>query len=151
MNRDRTPWWHAIPLKQMTPDQWESLCDGCAKCCLQKIEDEEGTVYYTELACALLDTERCRCGDYHNRHERVPGCVWLRPEDLDEFYWLPPTCAYRLVAEGRPLPDWHHLVCGDHERIHRVGASVAGRCRSHSGVPEECWDEHVIDWPLESP
>ncbi|MGC9457261.1 MAG: YkgJ family cysteine cluster protein, partial [Halothiobacillaceae bacterium] len=115
------------------------------------IEDEEGTVYYTELACRLLDRDSCRCTDYANRHERVPGCVWLRPEDLEDFYWLPPGCAYRLIAEGKALPEWHHLVCGDPNRVHNVGRSVAGRSRSEEGVPEDHWDEHVVDWPLESP
>jgi len=145
------PWWERIPLTEMTRRQWESLCDGCAKCCLQKIEDEAGTVYYTELACDLLETDSCRCTDYINRHERVPGCVWLRPEDLNDFYWLPTSCAYRLLASGQPLPDWHPLVCGDPRRIHEQGRSVAGRVMRCSRVDEAQWDAHVVDWPLEEP
>jgi len=146
------PWWETTPLNSMTVEQWESLCDGCAKCCLQKLEDEEdGTVYYTDLACNLLDTETCRCTDYQNRHERVAGCVWLKPEHLGTFYWLPDSCAYRLLAEGRPLPSWHHLISNDRRLIHQLSRSVSGRCQPASSMDESRWDEHVVEWPLEQP
>ncbi|OYY30679.1 MAG: hypothetical protein B7Y58_11920, partial [Halothiobacillus sp. 35-54-62] len=118
------PFWKTKRLSQMSPTEWESLCDGCAKCCLQKIVDEaddEQEVFYTELACDLLNLGTCRCGDYTHRHARVPTCVWLKPEDLDEFHWLPATCAYRRLAEGRDLPDWHPLKTGRPESAREAG------------------------------
>jgi len=133
----------------MTAEEWESLCDGCAKCCLQKLGDEEGNVYYTELTCNLLDGEACRCTDYLNRHARVPECVWLRPEDLDEFDWLPPTCTYRRLAEGRDLPDWHPLKTGQKDSTITTGYSVCGRSRPVGDLPDEDWQEHLAEWPLE--
>lgn len=123
--------WERIPLNQLSPEQWESLCDGCAKCCVTKYEDEDtGAIHYTDVACHLLDQDGCQCSDYHNRSERVPDCVTLTPATIAEPYWLPETCAYRLVAEGKPLPDWHPLVCADPDAVHRVGQSVRGRVES---------------------
>ena len=133
----------------MTSEEWELLCDGCAKCCLQKLGDEEGNVYYTELACNLLDEGSCRCSDYRNRHERVPGCVWLKLEDLDEFDWLPPTCAYRRLAEGRDLPEWHPLRTGRWDSTRTAGYSVCGRAQPVGTLSEEEWADHLADWPLE--
>ena len=110
------PFWQTKTLTDMSRDEWESLCDGCAKCCLQKLEDEDsGKVYYTKVVCRYLDEARCRCSHYQERNELVPTCVWLRPEDVAEFHWLPSTCAYRLIADGKDLPDWHHLVSGSRE------------------------------------
>jgi uncharacterized cysteine cluster protein YcgN (CxxCxxCC family) len=136
----------------MNPAEWESLCDGCAKCCLQKIVDEEDDaqeVFYTELACDLLDLGTCRCGDYAHRQARVPTCVWLKPEDLDEFHWLPATCAYRRLAEGRDLPAWHPLKTGRFESAREAGFTVTGRARHVAGLDEADWPEHIADWPLE--
>ncbi len=141
-----TPFWQQIPLDQMSPSQWESLCDGCARCCLQKLEDEEsGEVFYTELVCHYLDEGACRCTVYRERNTLVPTCVWLKPEHIPEFHWLPETCAYRLVAEGQDLPDWHPLISGDPESVHRAGISVRGKVIPDDCVPEEDWEEHLIE------
>lgn len=132
------PFWERIPLAQMSPIQWESLCDGCAKCCVTKYEDEDtGAIHYTDVACHLLDQERCQCTDYPNRSTRVPDCVTLTTETLAQPRWLPATCAYRLVAEGKPLPHWHPLISGDPDLVHRLGLSVRGRveCETTAGDP----------------
>ncbi len=152
MTEQKKPFWLSKRLSEMTAEEWESLCDGCAKCCLQKISDEddsEVTVYYTDLACDLLDLNTCRCGDYQNRHEKVPTCVWLKPEDLDEFHWLPETCAYRRLAEGRDLPEWHPLKTGRADSARTAGFSVIGRARHVDGLDEDDWPEHIVEWPLE--
>ncbi|MEA1051013.1 YcgN family cysteine cluster protein [Lamprobacter modestohalophilus] len=125
--------WERIALDQLSATQWESLCDGCAKCCVNKYEDEDtGAIHYTDVACYLLDQDGCQCTDYPHRSERVPDCVTLTPATLAEPYWLPETCAYRLVAEGKPLPDWHPLICGDPDAVHRLGQSVRGRVESET-------------------
>lgn len=146
------PFWRTVPLDRMTVGQWESLCDGCARCCLNKLEYEDtGEIDWTEIACRLLDDETCRCTDYPNRHERVPDCVALTPEAVRTIPWLPPTCAYRLVAEGRDLYWWHHLVSGDPDTVHYAGISVRGRTLSEEDVPVSLYDDHVVTWPAEDP
>lgn len=143
------PWWKAKPLAEMTLDEWESLCDHCAKCCLIKLEDEEdGTVYYTDVACDLLDGGTCQCKDYKNRETLVPDCLRLTPDNLDQLYWMPPSCAYRLLYEGKNLPTWHHLVSGDKDSIKRTKQSIAGRFVYAADVDEKHWEEHVVTWPL---
>ena len=145
MPSDDPPFWKTIPLDRMTQAQWESLCDGCAQCCLQKIEDEDTReIYYTNIACDLLDAENCRCTHYTERSQRVPTCVTLTPEHLKDPYWLPPTCAYRLLAEGKPLPDWHPLVSGDPDSVELSGHSVRGRTVPESEADD--WEFHLIDW-----
>lgn len=140
-----TPFWEGSRLEDIPPEQWESLCDGCGKCCLNKYEDEDtGAMHYTNVACRLLDHDTCRCGNYANRAGLVPDCITLTPEHLREPGWLPETCAYRRVAEGRPLPAWHHLRCGDPEAVHRAGASVRGRVVCEREVEEPLW--HLVDW-----
>ncbi len=138
--------WKRKSLQEMSQTEWESLCDGCGKCCLQKLEDEEdGTVYYTNIVCRYM-TDDCRCSEYKDRHELVPNCVWLKPEHVDEFFWLPSTCAYRLLAEHKDLPPWHPLVTGDPELIHTTNISIAHmELVKDDQVPEEQWQDHVID------
>ncbi|RLQ89510.1 YcgN family cysteine cluster protein [Notoacmeibacter ruber] len=127
----KAPFWTWKPLETMSPEEWESLCDGCGKCCLAKLEDEDtGDIYWTSVGCRLFDAKTCRCSDYANRLARVPDCVDLTPEKVRTLPWLPSTCAYRLIAEGKPLPSWHHLVCGDTDRIHRQGESMRGRVKA---------------------
>ncbi len=139
--------WKEKSLKEMTHEEWESLCDGCGKCCLQKLQDEEtGQIYYTQLSCHLMDNDTARCTDYQNRLVRVPSCIKLTRERITEFEWLPFSCAYRRVYEGRGLADWHYLVCGDRNAVHRAGVSVAGRVIHNEGVLEEDWEEHIIHW-----
>lgn len=139
--------WQSKSLAEMTSEEWESLCDGCAKCCLQKLEDEEtGEVFYTKVVCRFLDEQRCQCQHYLERNERVPNCVWLRPEDVDKFHWLPSTCSYRLIAEGKPLPEWHHLISGNKNTVHQAGISVKGRVLSEEFVHPDGLEEHIIRW-----
>ena len=140
-------YWRETPLAEMTAYQWEALCDGCAKCCLQKLEDEDdGEVYYTRLACQLLDLETCQCTDYPNRLQRVPNCLQLSADKLEDFHWLPVTCAYRLVAEGKDLPDWHPLISGSRESVHTRKISLRDRAKSELSVPEADWQDEVIHW-----
>ncbi|MBV7255739.1 YcgN family cysteine cluster protein [Pacificimonas sp. WHA3] len=121
------PFWETVPLEKMTRDQWESLCDGCGKCCLMKMEDEDtGDVIPTNIACRLLDRDTCRCSDYRRRKAHVPDCVRLTAARIETFAWLPTTCAYRLVAQGETLPEWHPLVSGDPDSVHEAGISVRG-------------------------
>ena len=141
------PFWKTKSLEEMTPAEWEALCDGCAKCCLLKLEDEDtGDIAYTRLHCRLLDAETCRCSNYQNRKRHVPDCVQLTPKSVGEIRWMPRSCAYRLVLEGKDLPDWHHLVCGDRDRIHREGHSVMGRTVSEDTVLEEDQVDWIVDW-----
>lgn len=142
------PFWRERRLEELSRKEWESLCDGCARCCLLKLEDEEtAEVAYTRVACRLLDSHSCRCTDYRRRLRRVPGCLRLTPESLPRAArWLPDTCAYRLLWEGRDLPEWHPLVTGDPESVHRAGISVRGRTVCETQVPEDEEEDHVIDW-----
>ncbi len=141
------PFWDHKSLAEMTPAEWESLCDQCGKCCMHKLEDEDtGKVYYTDIACRLLDTDSCRCSDYEHRLERVHDCVQLRQENVTELDWLPETCAYRRVSEGRGLADWHPLISGDQLSVLRAGKSVRGRCISEYSVAEDDYQDHIIRW-----
>jgi len=143
------PFWRAKRLEDMTADEWESLCDGCAKCCLVKLEDmDTGAIDHTDVACRLLDLGTCRCQDYVHRQVRVPDCVVLRPDTLAGLHWMPQSCAYRRLSEGKDLPWWHHLVSGSRETVHEAGASVRGRVISEADVADEDLPDHIVDWPL---
>ncbi|MEQ9144353.1 MAG: YcgN family cysteine cluster protein [Parvibaculaceae bacterium] len=145
---DSEPFWRTKSLTEMTRQEWESLCDGCAKCCLVKLEDEDtGELEYTDIACHLLDDETCQCGDYANRAEKVPDCVKLTPKNVGELSWMPSSCAYRLVAEGKDLPWWHPLVSGEEESVHLAGISVRGRVVSENDVPDDDLEGRIVTWP----
>ncbi len=144
------PFWKTKTLEQMTTAEWESLCDGCGRCCLHKLRDEvTDVVSFTNVACHLLDLHSCACSDYARRQEKVPDCVALTPQALEEIDWLPPSCAYRRLAEGRDLAWWHPLVSGDPQTVHTAGVSVRGRTISerHSGPLEH----HLVEWPGRPP
>ena len=142
--------WETLDLAQMSERQWEAICDGCGRCCLIKLEDEaDGTVYYTDIACRLLDLASCRCLDYANRQGRVPACIKLSPQNLGELWQMPPSCSYRRLAEGRGLPEWHHLLTGDQETVHQAGFSVRGLAGSESEVHDnEELEDRLVDWPV---
>lgn len=139
------PFWETTSLKDMSREQWESLCDGCALCCLHKLEDEDtNEVYYTEVHCRYMDSDNCRCTVYQERQKKVPNCVWLTPEQASEFRWLPESCAYRVLAEGRKLADWHPLISGDPDSVHQANISIKGKGVADDQVAEEDWEDHII-------
>lgn len=142
----RKEFWK-LPLGSLDPSEWEALCDGCGKCCLNKIEFEDtNELAFTRVACKLLDGQSCQCSSYPDRHKYVPDCVVLTPKKLKEIaWWLPATCAYRLRTEGKPLYDWHYLISGDRESIHRAGASVQGWTVSEVSVSEDDWEDYIIE------
>lgn len=151
INRDglRPRFWERFPLGKLSPSEWEALCDGCGKCCLNKLEDEETQeVAFTRIGCRLLDDETCRCAQYDIRKQIVPECVVLTPKTLPEIaYWMPTTCAYRLLQEGKPLYDWHPLISGDPETVHEAGVSVRGWTVPEFEIPEEEWEDYIIEEP----
>src|SRR6476660_3153397 len=150
---DDIPFWRRKTLTQLTQQEWESLCDGCGRCCLNKLEDEEtGRIYFTDVGCRLLDAETWRCADYEHRLTKVPDCLQLTPENVGELNWLPPTCGYRLVAQGKDLYWWHPLVSGDPETVHIAGVSVRGRVsKSETEVPEDQLEDYLVSWPMRVP
>lgn len=150
---DEQPFWRRKTLAEMTPDEWESLCDGCGRCCLNKLEDvDTGRVYYTDVGCRLLDGATCRCKDYPRRSELVTDCVRLSPDNVADLKWLPPTCAYRLLARGRDLYWWHPLVSGDPESVHAAAISVRGRVAlSEEDLSIEEYEERIVSWPARLP
>lgn len=141
------PFWRTTPLDEMSEEQWESLCDGCGKCCLHKLEDEDsGEVYYTRVACDLLDLKNGRCKDYEHRFEKVPDCIDLRAMETRTYHWLPATCAYRLLHEGQDLPEWHYLISGRPGLVHKARCSVRGRAIHESRVDLENLEEEIVRW-----
>lgn len=141
--------WKTKTLEEMSASEWESLCDGCARCCLEKLEDEDtGKIYFTHVSCRLLDAGTCACKDYANRSAQVPDCVRLTPENVRTLNWLPPSCAYKLVAEGRDLYWWHPLVSGDPNTVHEAGVSVRGRVYgTEDDIPDADLEDHIVKWP----
>ena len=139
--------WQELPLSEMTRTQWESLCDGCGRCCLHKIEDEDtNEIYFTDVACRYLDEETCQCPHYKTRQSKVPDCLTIYPNWGKKFLWLPTTCAYRLLSENKPLFDWHPLISGDVNSVHLAGISVRGRTYRDDEIPQEEVYKHVINW-----
>ncbi|MHA6326260.1 YcgN family cysteine cluster protein [Roseivivax sp. CAU 1753] len=141
--------WEEKPLARMSPAEWEALCDGCGKCCLNKLEDEDtGQVELTRIACRLFDDATCRCAKYDTRHSFVPECIVLNPKTIAQHaYWLPRTCAYRLLWDGRPLYDWHPLISGTAESVHEAGVSVRGMTVPEFEIDEDDWEDHIIEEP----
>ncbi|MCB4768944.1 YcgN family cysteine cluster protein [Ancylobacter sp. Lp-2] len=148
-----TPFWKRTPLEAMSAAEWESLCDGCGRCCLVKLQDEDTeAIAYTDIGCQLLDDFGCHCRDYPNRQAQVPDCVRLTPDVVRTLEWLPPSCGYRLIAEGRDLYWWHHLVSGDRDTVHAAGVSVRGRVAAlEDDLPLEDFVDHMVRWPLRLP
>ena len=146
---DERPFWKRKRMEEMSGAEWESLCDGCGRCCLNKLQEEGSErTYFTDVACKLLDCTTARCRDYKNRQKKVSDCVLLTPKSVRRIVWLPPTCAYRLVADGRDLYWWHPLVSGDPETVRAAGVSVVGRVHlTEDQVPDEELEEHIVKWP----
>lgn len=139
------PFWKTKKLTEMSREEWESLCDNCGKCCLNKLEDEDtGEIFFTSVVCDLIDLKTCRCTRYQNRTQLVPDCIDIKSEEFVQFDWLPSTCAYRLVAEEQDLPSWHPLITGQGESVHDAGVSI----RSYAITESESSDllDHVIEW-----
>lgn len=140
-------WWNSLTLAELSREQWEALCDGCARCCLHKLQDEDsGEIMYTGVRCRYLVEKSCRCSDYPNRSRLMENCIHLSAGSLAELDWLPATCAYRLRSRGEPLPPWHPLVSGDPESVHRAGISIRGRSISDEYVHPDGFDEHIVSW-----
>ncbi len=139
--------WRRKTLREMNRKEWESLCDGCALCCLHKVEDEDTQeVFYTTVVCHLLDTDTCQCTEYEKRCELVPTCIRLQPEDVENFDWLPMTCSYRLIHEGKDLPDWHPLLTGDRASVIEANASVLS---VYEVMDNQISEDQLIDFILD--
>ena len=146
-NMKPAPFWVRKPLEAMSREEWESLCDGCGRCCVNKLWDPQARrIRFTAVACRLLDRKTCRCRDYPRRTQRVPDCAVLSPASQADFDILPRSCAYRRLAEGRPLASWHPLVSGRAESVHEAGISVRGKVLSEEWVHPADLDDHVVDW-----
>jgi hypothetical protein len=145
LDGEHKPYWRTKKLEDMSPAEWEALCDGCGKCCLIKLIDEDtDEIHFTKLACKLLDTGSCRCRDYENRKKKVPDCVKIDARKVRELKWLPKTCAYRLLAEGKDLAWWHPLVSGSSETVHEAGISVRGIARGEGRVDPANYVRYIV-------
>jgi uncharacterized cysteine cluster protein YcgN (CxxCxxCC family) len=147
------PFWKQKALEALNPREWESLCDGCGRCCLVKLEEQDsGEIHFTDIACKLFNMGTCRCSDYAHRRRKVHDCIKLTPAKVRTLSWLPPTCAYRMVAEGRDLAWWHPLVSGSATTVHAAGVSVQGRVGvSEKEVRLADYPDHIVDWPRKAP
>lgn len=143
----RANFWDTVPLTEMTAPEWEALCDGCGRCCLNKLEDiDTDELIFTRVACRLFDDSTCRCASYDNRKSLVPECVVLTPKTLPDIaYWMPETCAYRLLHEGHKLPLWHPLITGDPETVRQAGVSMHDQTVSETTVALEDWEDYLLD------
>jgi uncharacterized cysteine cluster protein YcgN (CxxCxxCC family) len=147
MIKETRSFWNIKTLDEMSPEEWESLCDGCGRCCLHKLEDiDTGMYFYTNVACRLLNCKTCRCTNYAQRSILVSDCVLISPSSSDQYSWLPLTCAYRRLAEGKSLEWWHPLISGNPETVHEAGISVRGRTVSENTVPTGQLEDHIISW-----
>lgn len=146
MSQPTRQYWEEKSLKEMTRKEWEDLCDGCGKCCLNKIEDEDtGDIFFTNVGCKLFESRTCKCSNYNNRKKLVADCQILTPKKVNSLTWLPSSCSYRRVNEGKGLPDWHHLVSGSKSTIHRAGASLKGKIVLNEQNVKDL-EDHVVDW-----
>lgn len=137
--------WESKKLAQMTTDEWESVCDGCGKCCLHKLEDEDtGNIFFTSVVCNLIDLNTCRCTRYTERTTLVPTCLDLKQHDFAKYNWLPATCAYRLLADGKPLPTWHPLVCGNRQSVKKAGVAISSYAMKEEDIDNI--EDHIIQW-----
>lgn len=140
------PFWEVKSLDEMSDPEWELLCDGCGRCCLHKLEDEDtAEVHFTRVSCKLLDNDTCRCSNYEDRFTHVPDCLTIKPLDAQKLSWLPASCAYRLLSEGKPLEKWHPLISGTPESVHEAGISMANQSISETFVPLADFIHHLID------
>lgn len=142
----KKPFWHEKSLTEMTAGEWESLCDGCGKCCLEKLEDYvTAEISYTEIACPLLNVKTCQCRKYEKRQHHMTDCIQLSPETITELKWMPSTCAYRLLSEGKDLPEWHPLITGSAQSVIDAGVSVKGRVVLAKDAGD--LEDHIVSWP----
>ncbi|MFV1997639.1 MAG: YcgN family cysteine cluster protein [Acidiferrobacterales bacterium] len=147
----KNSFWESKSLHNLDTAEWESLCDGCGICCLVKLEDSDsGEIHYTNMTCRLFNSRTCRCTDYSHRAQKVPTCFVLTPATINDYPYLPPTCAYRRLAEGKELPAWHPLLTGDTDSVSRAGIAVTGKVISELHVHQDDWPAHIVDWPLEN-
>jgi uncharacterized cysteine cluster protein YcgN (CxxCxxCC family) len=146
----RPHFWETVPLAKMTRAEWEALCDGCGKCCMNKLEDEDtGEVVLTRVACRLFDDATCQCSQYAIRHQFVPECIVLKPQTMDKnLYWMPETCAYKLLWQGKPLYAWHPLLSGTSDSVHAANVSMQGRTVPEFEIDEDDWEDHIIEEPV---
>ena len=146
----RPRFWETVPLTKMTRAEWEALCDGCGKCCMNKLEDEDtGEVVLTNVACRLFDDATCQCSQYAIRHQFVPECIVLKPQTMDKnLYWMPETCAYKLLWQGKPLYAWHPLSSGTPDSVHAANVSMQGRTVPEFEIDEDDWEDHIIEEPV---
>jgi len=147
MSQHSKPFWESKTLSEMTSDEWESLCDGCGRCCLNKLEDiDTGELHFTNVACRLLDANSCQCIDYPNRKQQVPECLVLNANCVQSSTALPASCAYRRLAEGKPLSEWHPLICNDKDKVHSANISVRDKTVSEQFIHADQFEDHIVDW-----